>query len=49
MSNLNRDKTLALAALFQSATLADALAWEALSGRGQIVRKTRGAQSHEIE
>lgn len=27
MSNLNRDKTLALAALFQSATLADALAW----------------------
>lgn len=27
MSNLHRDKTLALAALFQSATLADALAW----------------------
>ncbi|MGB4343547.1 MAG: high frequency lysogenization protein HflD [Moraxellaceae bacterium] len=27
MSNLNRNKTLALAALFQSATLADALAW----------------------
>lgn len=27
MSDLHRDKTLALAALFQSATLADALAW----------------------
>jgi high frequency lysogenization protein len=27
MSDLNRDKTLALAALFQAATLADALAW----------------------
>lgn len=27
MSNLHRDKTLALAALFQSAVLADALAW----------------------